>query len=172
MTSPITTEEAVLRVREGRCGESGMGNSQPLDPEDPSARNVQSCSSTAGKKRKRRRKRHKTELRKEEQSTPAGGEVEQCELSSDEEKTHGQWFVCDRLNNHSCKPSHDHSVFFFSGHLHQLQVMRTRTSGSIPPSQPWNGTATPSLMETGLHALCITFSFLTLKIYLTKNSHG
>lgn len=112
MTSPITTEEAVLRVREGRCGESGMGNSQPLDPEDPSARNVQACSSTAGKKRKRRRKRHKTELRKEEHTTPVGGEVELCELSSDEEKTHGQWLVCDWLNNHSCKPWHDHSVFF------------------------------------------------------------
>lgn len=104
MTSPITTEEVVLRVREGRCGESGMGNSQPVDPEDPSARNVQACSSTAGKKRKRRRKRHKTELRKEEQTTPAGGEVELCELSSDEEKTRGQWLVCDWPNNHSCQP--------------------------------------------------------------------
>lgn len=46
--------------------------------------------------------------------------------------------------------------------------MITWTSGSIPPSQPWNGTATPSLMETGLHALCTTFPFLTIKIYLTK----
>lgn len=46
--------------------------------------------------------------------------------------------------------------------------MITWTSGNIPPSQPWNGTATPSLMETGLHALCTTFSFPTIKIYLTK----
>lgn len=103
ITSPITTEEAVLRGREGRCAESGMGNSQPLGPEDPSARNMQASSNTAGKKRKRRRKRHKTEVRKEEQTTPAGGEVEKCDLSSDEEKTHSQWLVCDWLNNHKCK---------------------------------------------------------------------
>lgn len=107
MTSPITTEEAVLGGREGRCGESGMGNSQPLGPEDPSARNMQF--SSAGKKRKRRRKRHKTEPRKEDQTTPAGGEVELCELSSDEEKTHCQWLVCDWLNSHHCNPLLNHS---------------------------------------------------------------
>lgn len=95
ITSPITTEEAVLRGREGRCGESGMGNGQPLAPEDPPTGNVQVCSSTAGKKKKRRRKRHKVELRKEEQTTPAGREVEMYGLSSDEEKTHSQWLVCD-----------------------------------------------------------------------------
>lgn len=99
MTSPITTEEAVFRGREVRCGESGMGNSQPLGPEDPSTRAVQACSGTAGKKRKKRRKRHKTEPRKEEQTTFASGEVELCELSSDEEKTHSQWLVCDWCNN-------------------------------------------------------------------------
>lgn len=102
ITSPITTEEAVLRGREGRFAESGMGNSQPLGPEDPSARNMQASSNTAGKKRKRRRKRHKTEARKEEQTTPAGGEVEKCDLSSDEE-THSQWLVCDWLNIYKCK---------------------------------------------------------------------
>lgn len=107
MTSPITTEEAVLRGRD--CGESGMGNG--LGSEDPSAGNVQACSSTAGKKRRRRRKRHKTEPRKEEQTTPTGHEVELCELSSDEEKTHGQWLVCDWLNNHSWKPLLNHSVY-------------------------------------------------------------
>uniref|UniRef100_H2SCL7 phosphatidate phosphatase n=1 Tax=Takifugu rubripes TaxID=31033 RepID=H2SCL7_TAKRU len=90
MTSPITTEEAGLRGREGRCGESGMGNGPPLDPEHPPTGSVQVCPSTAGKKRKRRRKRHKAELRKEEQTSPAGREVELCEMSSDEEKTHSQ----------------------------------------------------------------------------------
>lgn len=110
MTSPITTEEAV-GGREGRCGESGTGNGQPLGPEDPSARHVQACSSTAGKKRKRRRKRHKAEARKEEQSAPAGGELEQCELSSDEEKTRGQWWAGDwRPNNHNRKPWPNHRV--------------------------------------------------------------
>lgn len=93
MTSPITTEEAGLRGREGRCGESGMGNGPPLDPEDRPAGNVQVCSSTAGKRRKRRRKRHKVEPRKEEQTSPAGREVEPCEMSSDEEKTHSQGLV-------------------------------------------------------------------------------
>lgn len=93
MTSPITTEEVGLRGREGRCGESGMGNGQPLDPEDRPTGNVQVCSSTAGKRRKRRRKRHKVEPRKEEQTPPAGREVELCEMSSDEEKTHSQGLV-------------------------------------------------------------------------------
>lgn len=70
-------------------------NSQPLSPEDPASGNLQTCSNSAGKKRKRRRKKHKVEPRKEEQTTPAGGEVELCELSSDEENnTHnGQWLV-------------------------------------------------------------------------------
>lgn len=93
MTSPITTEEAVLRGREGRCGESGMGNGPPVEPKDQPTGNVQVCSSTAGKKRKRRRKRHKVEPRKEEQTSSAGREVELCELSSDEEKTHSQGLV-------------------------------------------------------------------------------
>lgn len=89
-----------------------MGNSQSVGPEVPSARHVQACSSTPGKKRKRRRKRHKTELRKEEQTIPTGGEVGLCDLSSDEERTHCQWLVCDWLHKHLCKPLLDHSVIF------------------------------------------------------------
>ncbi|XP_044033113.1 phosphatidate phosphatase LPIN2-like isoform X2 [Siniperca chuatsi] len=84
MTSPIPTEEALVRSRETRCGGSAE-NSQPLSPEDPASGNLQPCSNTAGKKRKRRRRKHKAEPRKEEQATPAGGEQELCELSSDEE---------------------------------------------------------------------------------------
>lgn len=94
MTSPIPTEEALFR-RELRCGGAGMENSQPLSPEDLAPGNMQTCSNTTGKKRKRRRKKHKVEPRKEEQTTPAGGEVELCELSSDEENNtaSGQWLV-------------------------------------------------------------------------------
>lgn len=68
---------------------------QPLNPEDGSSGNLPTCPNTAGKKRKRRRKKHKVEPRKEEQTSPAGGEVELCELSSDEDNnTHGsQWLV-------------------------------------------------------------------------------
>uniref|UniRef100_A0AAQ5XU32 phosphatidate phosphatase n=1 Tax=Amphiprion ocellaris TaxID=80972 RepID=A0AAQ5XU32_AMPOC len=76
VTSPIPTEEALLRSREPRCVET----SQPLGPEDPSSGNLQLCSSSAGKKKKRRRRKHKAEPRKEEQTTC--GELELCELTS------------------------------------------------------------------------------------------
>uniref|UniRef100_A0A665WKU1 phosphatidate phosphatase n=1 Tax=Echeneis naucrates TaxID=173247 RepID=A0A665WKU1_ECHNA len=72
VTSPIPTEEALFRSREPRCG----GSTAETSP----------CSNSAGKKKKRRRRKHKPEPRKEEQTTtPVGGELELCELSSDEE---------------------------------------------------------------------------------------
>lgn len=72
-----------------------MENSPPLSPEDTASGNTQTCSNTIGKKRKRRRKKHKVEPRKEEQTTPAGVEVELCELSSGEENNtpSGQWLA-------------------------------------------------------------------------------
>ncbi|XP_038586005.1 phosphatidate phosphatase LPIN2-like [Micropterus salmoides] len=85
VTSPIPTEEALFRSRETRCSGSAADDSQPQSPEDPVSGNLQPNSNTAGKKRKRRRRKHKAEPRKEEQTTPAGGEMELCELSSDEE---------------------------------------------------------------------------------------
>lgn len=85
MTSPIPTEEAFFRSREPRCGGSAADNTQLLSPEDLASGNVQPCSNTAVKKRKRRRRKHKAEPRRDEQTTPAGGELELCELSSDEE---------------------------------------------------------------------------------------
>ncbi len=62
-----------------------MENIQPLSLEDTTSGNLQSLSNAAGKKRKRRRRKHKAEQRKEEQTVPAGGEIELSELSSDEE---------------------------------------------------------------------------------------
>ena len=86
VTSPIPTEGVLFRSREPRCGGSVVETSTTLSPEDPATGNTQTCSSSAGKKKKRRRRKHKAELRKEEQATsPAGGELELCELSSDEE---------------------------------------------------------------------------------------
>ncbi|XP_076014318.1 phosphatidate phosphatase LPIN2-like isoform X2 [Genypterus blacodes] len=85
VTSPIPTEEALIRGRELRCGGSAVENGQTLSPEDPAPGSHQSSSGTAGKKKKRRRRKHKGETRKEEQSVPAGRELETCELSSDEE---------------------------------------------------------------------------------------
>ncbi|XP_040921832.1 phosphatidate phosphatase LPIN2-like isoform X1 [Toxotes jaculatrix] len=86
VTSPIPTEEALFRSREPRCGGSVAETSPPLSAEDPAAASTQPCSNSAGKKKKRRRRKHKAEPRKEEQTaTPAGGELELCELSSDEE---------------------------------------------------------------------------------------
>ncbi|XP_028288748.1 phosphatidate phosphatase LPIN2-like isoform X2 [Parambassis ranga] len=84
VTSPIPTEEALFRSRESRAT---VETSQPLGSDDPSPGNLPVCSNTAGKKKKRRRRKHKAEPRKEEQTTttPAGGELELCELSSDEE---------------------------------------------------------------------------------------
>lgn len=92
VTSPIPTEEALFRSREPRCVGPAVDNSQPLSQDDPSSGNLQTCSNTAGKKRKRRRRKHKAEPRKEEQTTSAGGELELCELSSDEEQNtqHGR----------------------------------------------------------------------------------
>ncbi|XP_074477560.1 phosphatidate phosphatase LPIN2-like isoform X1 [Sebastes fasciatus] len=86
VTSPIPTEEALFRSREPRCcGPAAAENGQPLSPDDSASGNLQPCSNTAGKKKRRRRRKHKVEPRREEQTTPAGGEPELCELSSDEE---------------------------------------------------------------------------------------
>ncbi|XP_069552439.1 phosphatidate phosphatase LPIN2-like [Brachyistius frenatus] len=86
VTSPIPTEEALFRSREPRCGGSTVETSQPVSPEDSASGNLQLCSNSTGKKKKRRRRKHKAEPRKEEQTTTsAGGELELCELSSDEE---------------------------------------------------------------------------------------
>ncbi|XP_029979147.1 phosphatidate phosphatase LPIN2-like isoform X2 [Sphaeramia orbicularis] len=86
VTSPIPTEEALFRSRESRCGGSAVESSQqPPSPDDPSSGNFQSCNNSSGKKKKRRRRKHKAEHRKEELSTPAGGDMEVGELSSDEE---------------------------------------------------------------------------------------
>ncbi|XP_034069850.1 phosphatidate phosphatase LPIN2-like isoform X1 [Gymnodraco acuticeps] len=86
VTSPIPSEEHLLRSREPRCE-----NILPLSPEDSTSGNLQPCTNTTGKKKRKRRRKHKAEPRKEEQSTPAGGEPELCELSSDEEHTHNGW---------------------------------------------------------------------------------
>ncbi|TNN65817.1 Phosphatidate phosphatase LPIN1 [Liparis tanakae] len=86
MTSPIPTEEALIRSREPVCGGSASESSPPLSPEDPSSGSLQPCSHAAGRRRRRRRKKHKAEPRKEEQNTPVAGEAELCELSSDEER--------------------------------------------------------------------------------------
>ncbi|XP_042366134.1 phosphatidate phosphatase LPIN2-like [Plectropomus leopardus] len=85
VTSPIPTEEALLRSREPRCGGLAAEISQPLSPQDSASGELPPCLNTTGKKKRRRRRKHKAEPRKEEQSTPAGGELELCELSSDEE---------------------------------------------------------------------------------------
>uniref|UniRef100_A0A3Q3VXX0 phosphatidate phosphatase n=1 Tax=Mola mola TaxID=94237 RepID=A0A3Q3VXX0_MOLML len=104
MTSPIPTEEALFRGREPRCGGSGTETSQPLSPEQLVPGNPQTCSSTANKKRKRRRKKHKVEPRKEEQTRPACGEVELCELSSDED---GKWLVTTVISFSTTKDNLD-----------------------------------------------------------------
>ncbi|KAM3860339.1 phosphatidate phosphatase LPIN2-like [Diretmus argenteus] len=78
VTSPIPTEEA-------RSGGSAIENEQPPGAEDPVTGIHQPSSNTTGKKKKRRRRKHKTDPRKEEQITPVGGDLDVCELSSDEE---------------------------------------------------------------------------------------
>uniref|UniRef100_A0A8D3B5H3 phosphatidate phosphatase n=1 Tax=Scophthalmus maximus TaxID=52904 RepID=A0A8D3B5H3_SCOMX len=102
VTSPIPTEEVLSRSREPRCGGSAAEISPPLSPEDPSSGNAQPCSNSGGKKKKRRRRKHKAEPRKEEQTTmAAGGELELCELSSDEEHNahNGQASSLSMMNN-------------------------------------------------------------------------
>uniref|UniRef100_A0A3Q2WXW5 phosphatidate phosphatase n=1 Tax=Haplochromis burtoni TaxID=8153 RepID=A0A3Q2WXW5_HAPBU len=87
VTSPIPTEEPLFRSRESRCGGTTAETSQPLSLEEPVSVNLHPCSNSAGKKKKRRRRKHKAEPRKEEQTTvSAAGELELCDLSSDEEQ--------------------------------------------------------------------------------------
>ncbi|KAK2886594.1 phosphatidate phosphatase LPIN2-like isoform X2 [Channa argus] len=81
ITSPLPTDVVLFRSREPRCGGSAVESSQPFSPED-----VHLGFSSASKKKRRRRRKHKAEPRKEEQ-TAAGGELELCELSSDEEQS-------------------------------------------------------------------------------------
>uniref|UniRef100_A0A672G928 phosphatidate phosphatase n=1 Tax=Salarias fasciatus TaxID=181472 RepID=A0A672G928_SALFA len=59
---------------------------QSLGPEEQTPGNLHLCSNPAVKKKKRRRRKHKAEQRKDEQTAAPGcGELELCELSSDEE---------------------------------------------------------------------------------------
>lgn len=153
MTSPIPTEEALFRSREPRCGGSTTETGQPITPEDPSSGNLPTCSNTAGKKRKKRRKKHKVEPRKEEQASPAGGEVELCELSSDEDNTHSSQWLVTALGLRTgvvllvVKLRH---FFRFLSLGRPLSPRRTTwTTGNIPHSLLSNGTATLSLTETG-----------------------
>ncbi|XP_037550096.1 phosphatidate phosphatase LPIN2 [Nematolebias whitei] len=83
VTSPIPSEEVLIRSRESRCG-GAIETGQPLSP-DLNPANSQLCSGTAGRKKRRRRRKHKAEPRKEEQAC-AGGEPELCDCSSDEEQ--------------------------------------------------------------------------------------
>ncbi|XP_014839613.1 PREDICTED: phosphatidate phosphatase LPIN2-like [Poecilia mexicana] len=84
VTSPIPTEEVLIRSREARCAGSAESCLPPVVPETDSA-NPQLCPSSSGRKKRRRRRKHKAEPRKEE-PTCAGGEQELCECSSDEEQ--------------------------------------------------------------------------------------
>uniref|UniRef100_A0A8C6L2H3 phosphatidate phosphatase n=1 Tax=Nothobranchius furzeri TaxID=105023 RepID=A0A8C6L2H3_NOTFU len=65
VTSPIPSEEVLIRSREARCGGS-TETCQPLDPDLESA-NTQLCSTSAGRKKRRRRRKHRAEPRREEQ---------------------------------------------------------------------------------------------------------
>lgn len=94
------------------------------------------------------------EPRKEEQASPAGGEVELCELSTDEDNnTHGaQWLVTTlglgtgvvlsvvKLRHYFCLLSLGHPP---------SPRRTTWTTGNIPLSLLSNGTATLSPTETG-----------------------
>ncbi|KAF0024929.1 hypothetical protein F2P81_021810 [Scophthalmus maximus] len=136
VTSPIPTEEVLSRSREPRCGGSAAEISPPLSPEDPSSGNAQPCSNSGGKKKKRRRRKHKAEPRKEEQTTmAAGGELELCELSSDEEH--------NAHNGHNCDPN-----------THTTRKARWTSS---PPSRRDSGSAASGGSNmAGDSAVCVT----------------
>uniref|UniRef100_A0A7N8WJY5 phosphatidate phosphatase n=1 Tax=Mastacembelus armatus TaxID=205130 RepID=A0A7N8WJY5_9TELE len=102
VTSPIPTAETLFRSRELGCEGSVAESTQPLSSENLASENQ--LSFLAGKKKKRRRRKHKADQRKEEKTTPAGGELELGDLTSDEE-THnflsviypfsdGEWSHC------------------------------------------------------------------------------
>ncbi|XP_055086217.1 phosphatidate phosphatase LPIN2-like isoform X1 [Periophthalmus magnuspinnatus] len=81
VTSPIPTEEALLRTREARCGGMGAEGSAVPCSGEASCENSPSFSNTMSKKKKRRRRKHKAEPRKEETSPAI--ELELGDLSSD-----------------------------------------------------------------------------------------
>uniref|UniRef100_A0A8D3B5F4 phosphatidate phosphatase n=2 Tax=Scophthalmus maximus TaxID=52904 RepID=A0A8D3B5F4_SCOMX len=121
VTSPIPTEEVLSRSREPRCGGSAAEISPPLSPEDPSSGNAQPCSNSGGKKKKRRRRKHKAEPRKEEQTTmAAGGELELCELSSDEE--------------HNAHNGHENVVFAFSREMSEPMSPKSDSELMVKPA--------------------------------------
>ncbi|XP_047424585.1 phosphatidate phosphatase LPIN2-like isoform X2 [Mugil cephalus] len=103
VTSPIPTEEALLKSR------STVELSQPVSPEDPTSGNLQLCSNSVGKKRKRRKRKHKAEPRKEEQTQSVGGELELCELSSDEEQNAHNGRACLLSTTKDSKDHRQHS---------------------------------------------------------------
>ncbi|XP_029934997.1 phosphatidate phosphatase LPIN2 isoform X2 [Myripristis murdjan] len=106
VTSPIPTEEVLFRSRESRAGGSAGESGQPQGTEEPASGSHQPSSNTAGKKKKRRKRKHKADPRKEEQTTPVGGELEIYELSSDEEhNTHN-----GRASSLSTKDSTEHKT--------------------------------------------------------------
>uniref|UniRef100_A0A3Q3LF62 phosphatidate phosphatase n=1 Tax=Mastacembelus armatus TaxID=205130 RepID=A0A3Q3LF62_9TELE len=88
VTSPIPTAETLFRSRELGCEGSVAESTQPLSSENLASENQ--LSFLAGKKKKRRRRKHKADQRKEEKTTPAGGELELGDLTSDEETHSGQ----------------------------------------------------------------------------------
>uniref|UniRef100_A0A7N8XTF1 phosphatidate phosphatase n=1 Tax=Mastacembelus armatus TaxID=205130 RepID=A0A7N8XTF1_9TELE len=87
VTSPIPTAETLFRSRELGCEGSVAESTQPLSSENLASENQ--LSFLAGKKKKRRRRKHKADQRKEEKTTPAGGELELGDLTSDEETHSG-----------------------------------------------------------------------------------
>uniref|UniRef100_A0A3B3XJT7 phosphatidate phosphatase n=1 Tax=Poecilia mexicana TaxID=48701 RepID=A0A3B3XJT7_9TELE len=110
VTSPIPTEEVLIRSREARCAGSAESCLPPVVPETDSA-NPQLCPSSSGRKKRRRRRKHKAEPRKEE-PTCAGGEQELCECSSDEEQhansgSGNLFFDCIRNLSESASPRSD-----------------------------------------------------------------
>ncbi|CAN9506379.1 unnamed protein product [Ophioblennius macclurei] len=87
VTSPIPTEEALFRSRDARNGASTAEASPSVSPEDQTSGSLHLGPTPAGKKKKRRRRKHKAEQRNKDEQAAASacGEVELCELSSDEE---------------------------------------------------------------------------------------
>uniref|UniRef100_A0A8C6L031 phosphatidate phosphatase n=1 Tax=Nothobranchius furzeri TaxID=105023 RepID=A0A8C6L031_NOTFU len=175
VTSPIPSEEVLIRSREARCGGS-TETCQPLDPDLESA-NTQLCSTSAGRKKRRRRRKHRAEPRREEQPC-AGGELELCDSSSDEEQASSSMMKDQR--KHSPLTTLEWNSYPFSdGDWSPCTMLKPKCAGykSLRPPQPLVARVSHLQLQSGFRHLwtCVSKKDKsepkTLTITPSENTH-
>nr|XP_057915307.1 phosphatidate phosphatase LPIN2-like [Doryrhamphus excisus] len=149
LTSPIHTDDALMKNREPRSGTSAVESRHwVLGPEEQGS--VHPNPNTCGKKRKRRRRKHKADIRKEQKSPPAGSELDLCGISSDEERTCST-SVKDKTDifGHSAFPTLEWDSYPFSdGDWSPCTECREMLEATLPSS---DSEPTESMLRTESH---------------------